>query len=161
MALRKPLVISGGTVQQLQAADTLDVSAVAGGDVLSQTNDEAGAIVIGTVVYNDVANGVKKAIATGAATARVVGLVAAATITNGVAGMIQVNGVLSASTAQWDAVTGGSGGLIAGTDYYLSPTTAGLLTSTAPSTAGQYVVFIGRAVSTTDMNVAIDRAILL
>jgi len=119
MALRKPLVLVGGQMQALQAGDTLDVPAIAGGDVVSQTNDESGAIVIGTPVYNDANDGVKKAKADAAGTVKVLGLVATASITNGTAGNIQLNGILAATTTQWDAVFGTSGGLTAGTDYFL------------------------------------------
>src|SRR6185436_15877813 len=110
MALRKPLVINAGQIQQLQSTDTLDVTAVGGGDVVSQTNDEAGAIVICTPVYNDAADGVKKAKADASGTKDVMGLVQQASITNGVAGMVLVNGVLTATTTQWDAVFGTTGG---------------------------------------------------
>lgn len=154
MALRKPLVINSGQVQQLQSGDTLDAPQ-SGGDVLSQTNDEAGAIVIGTPVYNDAADGVKKGKADAATTARLLGLVRDTSITNGVAGNIQVNGVLPfASTAQVDAVFGTTGGFTFGTRYFLSAGTAGMGTATAPSTVGQYVVELGVAVSTTELNLS-------
>src|SRR5262245_52941252 len=103
MALRKPLVQNAGAVQQLQAADTLDVPALAGGDVVVQTNDEASPIVICAPVYSDAADGVKKAKADASGTSKVLGLVAVASIANGASGNIQLNGVLSATTTQWDA----------------------------------------------------------
>jgi hypothetical protein len=154
MALRKPLVLVQGVVQQLQSGDTLDAPQ-SGGDVLAQTNDEATPIVIGTPVYNDVADGVKKGKADAATTARVLGLVRDASITNGVSGAIQVNGVLGfTSTAQVDASFGTTGGFTVGTRYFLSPTTAGLGTVTPPSTGGQYVVELGVAVSTIELNLS-------
>ena len=42
-------------------------------------------------------------------------------------------------------------GLTFNTVYYLSATTPGAITATAPSTAGQYVVPIGKALSATDL----------
>lgn len=152
MALRKPIVFSSsGLKQQLQSTDTLDAPQ-AGGDVLVQTNDEAGAIVIGTPVYNDVADGVKKGKADAATTAQIIGLVRDTTITNGVAGSIQTNGVLSfASTAQVDAVFGTTGGFTVRTRYFLSAATAGLGTATAPTTVGQYNVQLGMAISTLEL----------
>lgn len=150
MALRKPLVLVSGQTQQLQSTDTLDAPQ-SGGDVVSQTNDEAGAIVIGTPVYNDANDGVKKAKADASGTKDVIGLVRDASITNAVAGAIQTSGILSATTGQWDAVFGTSGGLVKGTRYYLSAVTAGLGTLTAPSTVGQYVVELGIAISTTEL----------
>jgi len=161
MALRKPLVINAGQIQQLQSTDTLDVTAVGGGDVVSQTNDEAGAIVICTPVYNDAADGVKKAKADASGTKDVMGLVQQASITNGVAGMVLVNGVLTATTVQWDAVFGTTGGLTFKTRYYLSAATAGIATATAPTTTGQYVVELGIALSTTELMVDIKSPILL
>ena len=58
-------------------------------------------------------------------------------ISNGLSGVIATGGPLTASTAQWDAITGQVGGLTPNTRYYLDPTTAGKLTITAPITAGQ------------------------
>lgn len=156
MPTRKPLVIVAGQIQQLQAGDT-----IASPIYVSQTNDEAGAIVIGTPVYNDVADGVKKAQANAAATIRVLGLVSDVTVAAGQAANIQTSDVLVATTAQWDAVTGGSGGLTAGSQYYLDPATAGKLTLTATSTTGQYLVRIGLAMSATELDVRIDPTTLL
>jgi hypothetical protein len=162
MALVKPLVISvGGQVQRLQAGDTLDVPALSGGDVISLTNDEAGAVVIGAPVYSDATSGFKKGKADASGTKTIIGLVAQTSITNGVAGNIQLNGPLAATTGQWDAVTGQVGGLTFNTKYYLSAATAGLLTTTPPSTAGQYVCEVGTALSTTVMNIRIQEDILL
>ena len=161
MSLRKPLVIVSGQIQQLQSTDTLDVTAVGGGDVVSVTNDEVAPIVIGTPVYSDAADGVKKAKGDAGSTKDVIGLVQQASITNATAGMVQVNGILTASTAQWDAVFGTTGGLTFKTRYYLSAATAGLATATAPSSVGQYVVELGIALSTTELVIDIKSPILL
>jgi hypothetical protein len=160
MALRKPLVINAGLVQQLQAADTLD-AVQSGGDVVTQTNDEVGAIVIGTPVYNDAVNGVKKGQANASGTSKILGLVRDVSIGAATTGLIQTDGILAATTGQWDAAFGTTGGLIFGTRYYLSQTTAGLGTATAPTTTGQLVVLLGTAISTTELNISIEQAILL
>ena len=60
----------------------------------------------------------------------------------------------------WTAVTGTST-LVPGAYYYLSPTTAGGLTTTAPTTSGQYVVVVGRALTTGTLDVEIAQPILL
>jgi hypothetical protein len=151
MASRVPIVLVAGQLQQLQAADSLNIPSITGGNVLQQTNDEAGAIVICTIVYNDVNDGVKKAKSDASGTKDVIGLVRDASVTNGVAGSIQTDGTLAATTAQWDAVFGTTGGLTKGTRYYLSAATAGNGTATAPSSVGNYVVEIGLAISTTEM----------
>lgn len=160
MALKKPLVLYSGEIAQLQAGDDLNVP-FSGTINISQTNDEAAPIVIGTPVYNDAADGVKKAKANAAGTSKVLGLVAQTSITNAVAGDIGIDGVLTATTGQWDAVTGQVGGLTFGSPYYLDPTTAGMLTVTAPTTAGQYVAAVGIAISTTEMKVSVQPRILL
>lgn len=160
MALRKPLVVNLGQIQQLQAGDTLDAPQ-GGGDQVVQINDEAGAVVIGTPLYNDANDGVKKAKADASATKNVLGLAAAVTTAPAGSVPITISGVLTATTGQWDAVAGTSGGLTAGTRYYLSAITSGLLTATPPSTIGQYVVEIGIALSTTELLIAIKPVILL
>jgi len=104
---------------------------------------------------------VKKAKADASGTKDVMGLVQQASITNGVAGMVLVNGVLTATTTQWDAVFGTTGGLTFKTRYYLSAATAGIATATAPTTTGQYVVELGIALSTTELMVDIKSPILL
>jgi hypothetical protein len=161
MAVRIPLVQNAGQIQQLQSGDSISVPVLSGGDIISLTNDDVGADVIGAPVYSDSAGTFKKAKADAAGTKSVIGLINDASITNGVAGNIMVNGYLTATTGQWDAICGTSGGLTFGTRYYLSATTAGLLTSTAPSSVGQYVVEVGIALSTTIMKVDIKPAILL
>lgn len=159
MALRKPLVQNAGQIQQLQAGDTLDAPQ-SGGDVLIMTNDEAGALIQGNVVYNDAADGVKKAMANAAATSKPIGLSVGAPA-GAASGQIMVSGILPLTTAQWDAAFGTTGGLAAGTIYYLSPTTAGLGTVTAPTVVGQYVIELGIGISTTELMVRIRPTILL
>lgn len=156
MAVRKPLVVVAGQVQQLQAGDS-----IANPITISQTNDEAGAIVIGTPVYNDALDGVKKAQANAAGTSKVLGLVADVTVATGQPANIQTGDVLAATTAQWDAVAGTSGGLAFGVDYYLDPATSGKITSVATSTVGQLLVRIGRGISTTELDIRIDPTTIL
>lgn len=155
MATRKPLVIVAGQIQQLQAGDS-----IASPVTVSQTNDEAGALVFGTPVYNDVVDGVKKAQANAAATTVVLGLSADVTVAAGQPANIQLSDLLVGTTAQWDAVTGGSGGLTKG-NYYLDPATAGKLTATPTSTTGQYLARVGLALSTTEMDIRIDPTTVL
>lgn len=160
MALRKPLVIINGQIQQLAAADTLD-AVVSEKGVFNATNGEATALVICSPVYISAVNTVKKAQANAAGTAGVIGLSATVSAAAGASASVQSDGVLSATTAQWDAVAGTTGGLAFGTLYYLDPATAGKITATAPTTAGQYVQPIGRALSTTDLEITIGPSVLL
>lgn len=156
MAVKKPLVLTGGQIEQLQSGDSISNPIL-----LSQTNDEAGALVIGNVVYSDANDGVKKAQGNAVGTANVIGLVADVTIATGQPTAIQMDGILAATTGQWDAVAGTTGGLTRDVIYYLDAATAGKLTSTAPSTAGQFVVALGIAISTTELKIEIQPRIKL
>lgn len=160
MALKKPLVISNGQIEQLQSGDTLD-AAITDQEIISATNSNAGTINIGEPVYVDGASSVDLARANASGTKNVIGLVASTSISAAASGNILTDGILTASTGQWDAVTGGSGGLTAGARYYLSATTAGRLTTTAPTTVGQYVCPVGVALSTTEFRLDIDTDVLL
>lgn len=156
MAIRKPLVLNNGEIEQLQPGDNLGEV-----DILQQTNGNAGAIVIGTPVYSSAASTVDKARANVVGTTNVIGLVSDTSIAAAGTGGILTNGVLAATTGQWDAVAGTAGGLTRDVIYYLSGATAGLLTSVPPSTVGQFVIRVGIAISTTEMLIFIERRIKL
>lgn len=143
MAIRKPLVMVSGQIQQLQAGDSISIP--------ESVNYQAdAAMVAGNVVYASAAGHVGLAKADAVGTSKVTGL-AVASISSGSSGAVQNGGIVSLSTALWDAIAGTTGGLTYNTIYYLSAATAGALTSTPPSTAGQYVVPVGIAQSTTDL----------
>lgn len=147
MATKKALVIgSDGLPQQLQAGDTLGGTSETG--QVSQTATPA--LIAGNVVYNSGADAVSKAQASAIGTKDVLGLAITA-IAAASSGIVQCNGIVVLTTAQWDAVAGTTGGLVFNTRYFLSPTTAGLMTGTVPTTVGQYVAYVGRALSTTEM----------
>lgn len=160
MALRKPLVLNGGRTQQLQVGDTLDATVAVDSVRKSLTNNNAGSIVIGTPVFSSSAGGVDKGDASAVGTSDIVGLVGDTTIATTASGAIVTEGVLTATTAEWDAVFGTTGGLTFNTFYYLS-TTTGEGTATAPVTVGDSVVELGIALSTTQFLVRIRQAILL
>ena len=131
-----------------------------GGDVIVLTNDEAGALIQGNVVYSDANDGVKKAKADAVGTSKPVGLSVDAPAA-AASGRVMVSGILALTTGQWDAAFGTTGGLVFGTIYYLSAATGGLGTATAPSAVGQSVVELGYAISTTEFMVRIRQTILL
>lgn len=124
-------------------------------NVTMQNDDPMVAIPPGTPVYVSGANLVDLAKADAASTAVVLGL-ATASIAGDEAGVLRTSGALTLTTGQWDAVTGGSGGLTAGSVYYLSEATAGLLTTTAPSMMGEQVVPVGIALNATTLLVRVD-----
>ena len=109
MAVKKPLVITNGQIQQLQAGDTIEHPGI-----LNRTNNNAGAIVIGQAVYVDGAGTVDLAQADAAGTKDVLGLVVDTTIAAAAAGGVITTGILTATTGEWDAVTGQVGGLTSG-----------------------------------------------
>lgn len=60
----------------------------------------------------------------------------------------------------WTTIVG-SALLSPGADYFLSPVAAGSLSTVAPTEAGEYVVRVGRALSTTVMDIEIGLPVLL
>lgn len=88
------------------------------------------------------------------ATATVLGL----SVIPGIAGnnaLCQMNGPLELTTQEWDAVTGGSGGLVRGSRYFLSTSVEGRITATQPLSSGQFLTVIGIAFSATTMFIQI------
>ncbi len=68
----------------------------------------------------------------------------------------QTSGVLTLTTAAWDALTGDVGGLVRGDAYYASATTLGEITNDVPVGPGQFVSRIGFAISATAMLIQPD-----
>ena len=96
MALRKPLVIVSGQIQQLQPGDTLDASA-SEVDVVQKTNGNAAPIVICTPVYVKADATVDKTKADASGTIQLLGMVKDVSIDAATAGSIQTDGVLAAT----------------------------------------------------------------
>lgn len=161
MALRKPLVLGDdGLPQVLQSGDTVSVP-VNAPSLRSVINGESVGIPFGTPVYAFSGTQVKRGQANAKATAKVVGLVYDASVASGASGSVAQGGILTGTTAQWDAVAGTTGGLVFGTYYFLDPATPGKITATPPTTAGQVNVCIGSALSATELEVDIELPILL
>lgn len=163
MASRKPLVIGAdGLPQQLQTGDDLAGVTVSANPSRTVTNGESSAaLVIGTPCYMSAAGTAKKAQASSKTLGSVMGLIVDTSIAAGATGTLQTDGVFVATTTQWDAITGGTGGLTFAALYFLDPATAGKLTTTPPTTAGQVNTLIGRAMSTTELDMSIQPPILL
>ena len=132
-----------------------------GGTTFTATNANAGTLVIGTPVYVSAAGSVDKAQADALTTKNVVGLVVDTSIASSATGDIQTGGLLTATTGQWDAVTGDAGGLTAGSQYFVDPDTAGMLTDANLITAGDFIAPVGIALSTTEMIIAIHQTVKL
>lgn len=153
MTIRKPLVMNAGQIEQLQSGDTLQEV-----EQLQLTADAV--LIAGQVLYASAADHVNKARANAAGTSLFLGLAIAA-ISNGAVGGVQTEGVLTLTTGEWDAAFGTTGGLTFNTMYYMSAATAGLGTATAPSTVGQFVVPIGLAISTTELQILHQNSVKL
>lgn len=151
MAVKKPLVLTNGQIEQLQSGDTL-----ANPNTLSRTFDSATSA--GEAVYASGAGTVELAQADAQSTIRVAGL-ALEDVGTGNTGNLLADGVLTLNTTQWDAVTGQTGGLTPGSNYFLSEATAGALTVNAPSTG--FVVRVGHALSDTELEIEVQQPIKL
>lgn len=161
MTIRIPLVIVAGQVQQLQSGDSINVPTTTT-DIRSLTNGEsATTVTIGQPVYISAASSFKRAQSNALSTSDLIGLVYDTSIAAAASGNVAVAGVMTATTGQWDTVTGASGGLVFGTDYFVDPATPGKLTSTAPTTVGQVVVPVGTGLNTTDMELKFKTIVLL
>lgn len=156
MATKTPLVLYNGKPGQLQAGD--DLAGTNLGDV-SLTNNSGAVANICQAVYASAAGQFTLARANALATTKAIGLVLPTTIANAAAGTIRTSGKFTATTAQWDAQTGQTGGLTVGSDYFLSDVTAGKLTTTAPSSG--FVVLVGVGLSATELLLEIQPPIQL
>lgn len=118
----------------------------------------AGNFPIGTPVRQSTVAGqgghVLPASASAFSGANVVGLAASPGV-EGQSVQVTFAGPLEATTDQWDAVTGDSGGLVTASPYYVG-STAGTLTTVAPSSPGTRVASVGIALSPTVMMVQIS-----
>lgn len=133
---------------------TAGSAAVAASAPIQQlTNMQGSSITIAQVVYTD-ATGAKLARADSDTTRRAIGFVFDSSIANTGTGSIATSGSMTATTAQWDAVAGTSGGLVPNTTYWLSGTTAGAITSTAPTSG--WVQPVGVAATATVMRIGVE-----
>lgn len=160
MVARRPLVLIDGQFAQLPAADTIDAPS-SEVDVLVINNGGVSAAPICSPVYISGSGAFGLARANAGATEAAIGLVKDASVAAAANGAIQTDGLFTATTGEWDAVTGGTGGLTPGSVYFLSSATAGRITTTAPSASGSYVRPLGRAISETAFEITIQPSILL
>ncbi len=117
--------------------------------IVRLTNANGSTLPIGTPVYSSAAGSVDKAKSDALSTSVLIGLVADPDgIATAVKGAIATSGLLRATTGQWDARTGASGGLTFNSTYYIDAATAGKLTAVAPAT---FATPVGVAMSTTEM----------
>lgn len=118
------------------------------------TNNVGALAAIGRAVYADGSGTFKLAQSNVANTRKVSGLIYDASIGSAASGNVATTGVLAATSAQWDAVTGQTGGLTPDAFYYLSGSAAGGIVPTAPTTG--YQVRVGKAISITQLRLSLD-----
>lgn len=147
----------GGDVSFSQTVE----SGESGASTILLLNDEGSTILRAQPVYSESDGGVRLAVGDGGSSARVIGLVADTSIVAENYGRIVVAGTVVAEPDEWDAVCGTTGGLVAGTVYYLHPLIPGRLTATAPSASGQQLVPVIKAVSPTTATIHIKPPVLL
>lgn len=129
--------------------------------VLSRANEDFINLTIGMPVFAYSPTGVRRAVATESSGAwKVIGLTINTVLQAGI-GNFQAEGVLTATTAEWDAVTGDVGGLVANKTYFLSSTQVGKITMTPPTGAGEYLCRIGVGYSSTSMYIDLGSCIKL
>lgn len=157
MAIQKVPVFdtSTGQFRNATSSDTFNLPTAAT-NVWQMVNDNAAAITVGKPVYVKSNGNVDLARANAASTTDILGLVYDASIAAAGTGAIATDGPVTATTAQWDAITGDTGGLVPGSTYFLSAATAGAITKTCPSTAGQFAVRLGKALSATVLDVTVE-----
>lgn len=113
-------------------------------------------LVAGDVVYISASNTIALADADAVGTANVIGMVVEGGA-SGAKGIFRTGGLIELT--DWTAIIGAAS-LTAGSRYYLSAT-AGDMTTTAPSTGGQFVVPLGTAITTKIFGLNIQRRIKL
>ena len=141
-----PVVVQVGTIG-IQGPEGPQGPAGSATDFAAETDD---ALVPGPPVYVKANGHVAEAQADALPQARVRGL-SLTTTGPTFAADVQTQGSLELTTGEWDAVTGDAGGLVPAENYYVDPASAGMMTTTPPSTG--VVTRIGAALSTTILDV--------
>ena len=152
---RKPLIINdSGDFQNLPDGDYLKEA-----NLPTTLNGNASSVVKGTPLYHtSTSDSVDKCFANGSGAMPCCGL-AVTTATTGTSIIYQDSGPLTLTTAEWDAVTGQTGGLTIGAWYYVDNVTAGKLESTAPTTGASQK--IGQATKTDTLHIMLKPVIYL
>lgn len=150
MAVEKFLKMKNGRIVQSEAGDTPQ----GGGSATTTTaeNANAGAITVGQVVYKKSDGDVDLARGNATGTAFPMGVVVSTTVAAGAPATIQVDGIVTATTAVWDALCGTTGGLTPGALYAVSPATAGsyVQVDTHSWASGNWRVPVLKALSSTE-----------
>ena len=143
----------------VKIVDTLS----AGEPTFPKTNGDPFILSRGMVVYIDDTNDTLAHAADAAAysSSRATGLVTSAATLAASVCSIQSHGLFEHTTIAWDALTGSTGGLKAGRDYFLRAGAVGGISLVPPTANGACIVKIGKAISTTVLDIDIEPPIQL
>ena len=156
-----PAIAEAGAVgTSIKVARQDHTHAASGATPFTLTNGDSVTLTPGQPVYLDASGVVKRAQAHQASTKDVLGVVGA-TIAPSASGVVVVTGVVTATEGEWDAVTGLTGGLVAGEGYFLDASQPGRLVATIPVSVTQYAVLVGEALSSTHLRIILAPSILL
>ena len=148
-SVRRAVLTLNKLIQQLMADDLVIPQNV----LTSDANED---ITAGMAVYMNVSGDFCLAKADSTSTSSVIGL-AVSDVSSGNSASVISSG--SMVLDDWTDVVGGAE-LTPGVIYYLSPTTAGLLTSTRPTGSGEVVAPVGIAESETVLVIRIGSTLL-
>lgn len=121
------------------------------------TNSEAFTIVAGRPLK--VSGDGTVALARANSVANLAWAFAAETMIAGGSARIVTHGIVSLN--DWTVATGGSATLTPGSDYFLSPSTAGIITVTSPSAPPDIAQLLGRALSSTELILNMTDGVIL
>lgn len=163
MSVVRPLFIdtTTGEITRAGVSDTVDNPAIEEVTNNAAANGGADDILPGSPVKSNGAGTVALAQADSTANAQIIGLARETIPEDNGTGFIGTSGKIVLTTGEWDAITGGSGGLTPTQKYWLDPVTAGKLVATPPSTDTQVIAPVGIAKSTTILDIDIDRIVVL
>lgn len=152
--IRKPLVLNSGNLEQLQVGDRLAPVP----NSIQIVNGEDYSILAGQPIVIDETNNAKYA---DAIDNKDVVAFCVEDVLSTELGTFQVDGLLPLTTAQWDNITGETGGLRPGKVYFLDNSDVGRITRVVPTTVGHYIVKLGTAINTIDFAIMIGTPIKL
>jgi len=121
---------------------------------VSLINSTGGNVLAGSAIYCSSDGAYGFANASAASSASCIGLTMTGS-TVGATTLVQAGGVVTLSAASWDAVAGTTGGLIFNHLYFLSLVN-GQITDVPPVAVGQFVVFLGIGISTTQLRLIVQ-----
>lgn len=93
--------------------------------------------------------------ANGLSSAATIGLLTSAVDASNRDSSAQYAGIVEMTTAEWDAVTGDTGGLALGVLYYVSSTVTGKISSTRTGVSNRCITLLGIALSPTELQLQI------